>query len=109
MTDPFQFAGQQTIFPMLDPDLFAQAAGYHPERLALNRQMTIDHAAFWRAVDAYRLALSLSWTDLAEDSGVRQSVLSRINCRKGKPSLETFAALCLWMGITDFRRFLVKS
>jgi hypothetical protein len=109
VTDPFRFDGQQTIFPLLDPVLFADAAGYHPERLALNRELVIDHAAFWRAVDSYRLALSLNWTEVSEDSGVRQSVISRINCRKGKPSLETFAARCLWMGITDFRRFLVKS
>lgn len=108
MTDPFQFAGQQTIFPLLDPDLFAEAAGYHPARLELNRAMTVDHLAFWRAVDAYRLALSLTWTEVAEDSGVKQSVLSRINKKKGHGSLETFVALCLWMGITDFRRFLIK-
>lgn len=108
MTDPFQFAGQQTIFPLLDPELFAQAAGYSSVRLEHNRSLTIDHVAFWRAVDAYRLALSLTWTEVAEDSGVHQSVLSRINKKKGFGSLETFVALCLWMGITDFRRFLIK-
>lgn len=109
MTDPFRFDGQQTIFPLLDPVLFAEAAGYHPARLADNRTLCIDHVAFWAAVDSYRLALSLDWTQVSEDSGVSQSTLSRINVRKGKPGLDTFAALCLWMGITDFRRFLTKS
>lgn len=109
MTDPFRFDGQQTIFPMLDPMLFAEAAGYHPARLEWNRSVSIDHEGFWTAVDSYRLALSLTWTEVSEDTGIRQSVLSRINTRKGKPGLETFTALCLWMGITDFRRFLRKS
>jgi hypothetical protein len=109
VTDPFRFDGQQTIFPLLDPMLFAEAAGYHPARLDWNRSMVIDHEAFWTAVDSYRLALSLNWTEVGEDSGVAQSVLSRINMKRGHAGLETFAALCLWMGITDFRRFLKRK
>lgn len=106
MTDPFAFDGQQTIFPLLDPDLFAQVNNYNERRLAANRELKLDVPAWWAAVDAYRMALSLDWQTVADDSGVSASTLSRLNKGYGKPALPTFLALCLWMGITDTRRFL---
>lgn len=108
MTDPFS-SGQTTIFPHLDPGLFRDVAQYFPARLAWNRSQELDIPAVMRAVDAYRLALGLTWTQVCEDTGVPSASLSRVQLGRGKPALENFVRLLLWMGITDFARFLVSK
>lgn len=108
VTDPFS-TGQTTIFPHLDPDLFREVAQYFPARLAWNRSQEVDVPAVMRAVDAYRVSLGLSWTQVSEDTGVPTASLSRVSLGHGKPALENFIRLLLWMGITDFARFLISK
>lgn len=108
MTDPFA-VGQTTIFPHLDPELFRDFAGHTDLRIRWNQRQHIDWPGLLRAVDAYRLSLSMNWEQVAEEA--RVPGVSRFNRpnRQHKPNAETFVKLLLWMGITDFSRFLTDD
>ena len=54
-----------------------------------------DGAAFYAALDAVREARGLTWKDVATESGVNASTLSRIGQGK-KPDVNGLAALLSW-------------
>lgn len=62
-----------------------------------------DAAAFHGALDATRIARSLTWKDVADQSGVGASTLTRMGQGKN-PDVYGLAALLSWSGlsINDF-------
>lgn len=67
----------------------------------------IDTAALQGALDQARLAKSLSWRQLAAESGVTPSLLSRL--RNGyKPDADGFMTLVNWLGMPA-ERFLSEE
>lgn len=67
----------------------------------------VDAAALRAALDQARIAKGISWRQLAADSGVTPSLLSRL--RNGyKPDADGFMTLVRWLGIPA-ERFLVDE
>jgi transcriptional regulator with XRE-family HTH domain len=64
-----------------------------------------DAGAFYTAIDAERLARGLNWKDVAGQSGVSASTLTRMAQGK-RPDVDGLAALVSWSGLTadDFMR-----
>lgn len=66
---------------------------------------TFDWPAFLAALDTIRESRELRWTDVAEQSGVNTSTLSRLS--RGKVGdVDTLAALRQWMRIPIDRFFV---
>lgn len=59
---------------------------------------TFDNSAFFSAVDAHRSAKKLTWKQVAEQSGVSASTLTRIAQGK-RPDVDSLAALKAWSGL----------
>jgi transcriptional regulator with XRE-family HTH domain len=57
-----------------------------------------DSARFYSALDAARAARGLSWRDVARESGVSASSLTRIGQGK-RPDVDSLTALCAWSGL----------
>lgn len=67
----------------------------------------LDIAALVAALDAQRDAKEISWRELARQSGVSASTLTRM--QQGKlPDVNTFGALVEWLGLPA-DRFLTKK
>ena len=59
---------------------------------------SFDVQAFHAALDSQRLALGMTWKDVAEESGVSASTLSRMSQGK-RPDVDGLAALARWSGL----------
>ncbi len=59
---------------------------------------TFDNSAFFSALDAHRSAKNLTWKQVAENSGVSASTLTRIAQGK-RPDVDSLAALVSWSGL----------
>ena len=57
-----------------------------------------DIEAFHAAIDAVRVARNLTWKDVAEQSGVNASTLTRIGQGK-RPDVNGLASLLAWSGL----------
>lgn len=67
----------------------------------MNRPSTrgkFDLNAFYRALDAVRRSRSLTWKQVAKDSGVPASSLTRMSQGK-RPDVDTLATLCAWSSL----------
>jgi transcriptional regulator with XRE-family HTH domain len=53
---------------------------------------------FYSALDAARVARDLSWREVARESGVSASSLTRIGQGK-RPDVDSLSALCAWSGL----------
>lgn len=64
-----------------------------------------DAVAFYAAIDSQRSAKGLSWKQVAEESGVSASTLTRMGQGK-RPDVDGLAALLAWSGLKadDFIR-----
>jgi transcriptional regulator with XRE-family HTH domain len=57
-----------------------------------------DSEAFYAALDAHRLAKQLTWKQVAEESGIAASTLTRMAQGK-RPDVDGLAALLRWSGL----------
>jgi transcriptional regulator with XRE-family HTH domain len=57
-----------------------------------------DTAAFYGALDAQRIGKRITWRQVAADSGVSASTLTRMAQGK-RPDVDGLAALCAWSGL----------
>lgn len=66
---------------------------------------TFDASAFFSALDAQRAAQRLTWKDVAAQSGVSASTLTRM-AQGRRPDVDSLAALVAWSGLIadDFIR-----
>ena len=58
-----------------------------------------DATAFYAALDASRAARRLNWKQVAEQSGVSASTLTRL-AQKKRPDVDSLAALLAWSGLS---------
>ncbi len=63
-----------------------------------------DLAGFHAALNAQRAAKGLTWKDVAQQSGVSASTLTRMSQGK-RPDMDGFALLLAWSGL-DAQRFV---
>jgi transcriptional regulator with XRE-family HTH domain len=70
-----------------------------------NKKGWFDAGAFYEALDSQRRARKLNWKQVAADSGVSASTLTRMAQGK-RPDVDGLAALAAWSGLTadDFIR-----
>lgn len=59
--------------------------------------ITFDKEKFARHVKLHREGLKITLRDVAEQTGVSPSTLSRIENNEGIPDIQTVAKLCVWM------------
>ena len=73
--------------------------------MADDRTTRFDVAALHAALDAQRRSRRLTWKDVAEESGVSASTLTRLSQGR-QPDVNSLAALTAWLGISadDFMR-----
>ena len=66
---------------------------------------TFDASAFFSALDAQRTARHMTWKDVAKESGVSASTLTRM-AQGRRPDVDSLAALTAWSGLIadDFIR-----
>lgn len=57
-----------------------------------------DMASFYAALDAHRVSRGLNWKDVARESGVSQSTLTRISQGR-RPDIDGLALLLTWSGL----------
>ena len=57
-----------------------------------------DMASFYAALDAHRVSLGLNWKDVASESGVNQSTLTRISQGR-RLDIDGLALLLTWSGL----------
>ncbi len=57
-----------------------------------------DAEGFYRALDAERLARKLTWKQVAADSGISASTLTRM-AQGRRPDVDSLAALVAWSGL----------
>ena len=74
-------------------------------RLEMTRRGEFDAEAFRAALDAQRQSRSLTWKQVATESGVSASTLTRMSQGK-RPDVDSLAALTRWAGLSadDFVR-----
>ncbi len=60
---------------------------------------TFDHGAFSAALNATRLARQMNWKQVATESGVSASTLTRMSQGK-RPDIDGLAALVRWSGLS---------
>ena len=66
-------------------------------------RVALDSAGLFGALDAARTAKGLQWKEVAEETGVSASTLTRMAQGK-RPDVDGFAALTAWLG-HDPRQF----
>jgi transcriptional regulator with XRE-family HTH domain len=66
-----------------------------------------DNEAFYAALDAHRLANQLTWKQVAEQSGIAASTLTRMAQGK-RPDVDGLAALLRWSGLS-MESFILDS
>jgi transcriptional regulator with XRE-family HTH domain len=59
---------------------------------------TFDNAAFFAALDAKRAARRITWKQVAEETGVSASTLTRM-AQGRRPDVDGLAALLKWSGL----------
>jgi transcriptional regulator with XRE-family HTH domain len=59
---------------------------------------TFDASAFFSALDAQRASRRLTWKDVAAQSGVSASTLTRM-AQGRRPDVDSLAALATWSGL----------
>jgi len=64
----------------------------------MDKKGWFDAEAFYRALDAERQARKLNWKQIAADSGVSASTLTRMAQGK-RPDVDGLAALTAWSGL----------
>jgi len=71
---------------------------------------SFDASAFFSALDAQRAARRLTWKDVANQSGVSASTLTRM-AQGRRPDVDSLAALITWSGLIadDFIRTTEKD
>lgn len=57
-----------------------------------------DVGALFSALDSERLARNLTWKDVAAESGISASTLTRVSQGK-RPDVDSLAALSTWVGM----------
>lgn len=62
-------------------------------------KVEFDATGFFRAIDTTRSAKQLNWKQVAEDSGVSASTLTRLGQGK-RPDVDSMAALVSWSGLS---------
>ena len=67
----------------------------------------LDMDALMAALDAQRQSLHISWRELARQTGVSPSSLTRMQQGKN-PDVNTFAALLQWLGLPAERFMLAE-
>lgn len=70
-------------------------------------QRQFDADGFYSALDAVRISRKLTWKDVAAESGVSASTLTRM-AQGRRPDVDSLAALTEWSGL-DANRFLVSN
>ena len=68
--------------------------------------ITLDRKALHEALDERRQAEGMRWADVAGQSGVVASTLSRLAGGYGSPSADGLLRLMSWLGVTDIRSFI---
>jgi len=58
-----------------------------------------DAAGFYAALDAVRQARRLNWKQVAEQSGISASTLTRL-AQKRRPDVDSLASLLSWSGLS---------
>ena len=73
--------------------------------MADDRTARFDVAALHAALDSQRRSRHLTWKDVADESGVSASTLTRLSQGR-QPDVNSLAALTAWLGISadDFMR-----
>ncbi len=66
-----------------------------------------DLGAFHSALDGQRIAKGLTWKEVAEQSGVSASTLTRI-AKGRRPDVDGLALLLVWLGV-DFYQFVPEA
>ncbi len=66
-----------------------------------------DAEGFYASLDGERLARNKSWKEVAKESGVSASTLTRMGQGK-RPDIDSLAALAKWSGIAVERYYLGK-
>jgi hypothetical protein len=59
-------------------------------------------------LDSVRITRRMTWKDIANATGIQESLLSRIQTLKGKPDLNNFAQLIVWSGLNPLDFFWTK-
>lgn len=69
-----------------------------------------DGQGFYQAIDAERSCRNLNWKQVAEQSGVNASTLTRIS-QGSRPDVDSLSALIAWSGLDadDFIRSSLKT
>jgi transcriptional regulator with XRE-family HTH domain len=75
--------------------------------MSAQRPRPFDNDAFFAALDATRRARDLSWRQIARETNVSPSTLTRVGQGK-RPDVDSFAALAAWAGL-DPEDFIPKS
>lgn len=71
-----------------------------------NTPIQLDTAKLWSALNTERMVASLSWRDVAKETGVSASTFSRLH--KGKrPDTDSFLSILQWMDV-DASEFAVR-
>lgn len=70
-------------------------------------QAQFDADGFYSALDSVRISRKLTWKDVATQSGVSASTLTRM-AQGRRPDVDSLAALTDWSGL-DANRFLVSK
>ena len=65
----------------------------------MDKQGWFDASAFYEALDAARVAKKLNWKQVATESGVSASTLTRMAQGK-RPDVDGLAALTAWSGLS---------
>ncbi len=71
------------------------------------RKGQFDAEAFYAALDATRQARKATWKQIAKESGVSASTLTRM-AQGRRPDVDGLAALCSWAGL-DAAGFLMSD
>ena len=73
-----------------------------------NRLKNFDVASLFAVMDAERRARQLTWKEVATESGVSASTLTRIS-RGRRPDVDSLAALTIWLGVSADQFMSTKS
>ena len=73
-----------------------------------DRLKNFDVASLFAVMDAERRARQLTWKEVATESGVSASTLTRIS-RGRRPDVDSLAAITVWLGVSADQFMSVKS
>ena len=73
----------------------------------MTRHGTFNAEAFYKALDLQRVALGLTWKEVAQAAGVSPSTLTRMKQGK-RPDVDSMAALVAWAGL-ELDSFIVSE